>query len=497
MKEYQNSFPKDFLWGSAIAASQSEGAFDIEGRGLSVADVATRYDKHASRAQRKFMDEQKLMAALEDTDNSHYPKRTGVDFYHRYQEDIALCAEMGFNVFRFSISWSRLFPNGWEETPNVAGLDFYRRVISEITAHGMEPLVTISHFDLPASLVTTYGGWKNRKLIDLYVHFASVLFAEFAPQVKYWLAFNEINGARFNVFYSTGVLADSSDNYLQDCYQAAHHQFVASALVTKKLHETLPDAMMGCMVAKFTTYPATCRPEDAIEAQSNEQVDNYYFTDTLVNGEYPYYAPRFWRENNIQLEITQEDEATLKAHPADYLAFSYYMSAVSSADKSALEMTEGNLKKGLKNPYLPASDWGWQIDPIGLRYTMNEMYSRYRVPLFIVENGLGADDRIQDGRVQDDYRIDYLRRHIQQMKEAIVDGVELLGYTTWSSFDIVSSGTSEMKKRYGFIYVDWDDEGKGTMQRMPKDSYYWYRQVLASNGENLADLPQPVTTHRN
>lgn len=492
MKEYQNRFPKDFLWGSAIAASQSEGAYDKDGRGLSVADVATRYDKHASRAQRKYMDTQKLAAALEDTNLSRYPKRTGVDFYHNYQEDIALCAEMGFTVFRFSISWSRLFPNGWEQTPNEAGLDFYRRVITEITKQGMEPLVTISHFDLPAALVTTYGGWKNRQLIDLYLRFAELLFTEFSSQVKYWLAFNEINGARFNVFYSTGVLADSSENHLQDCYQAAHHQFVASAMATKRLHEIRSDAMMGCMVAKFTTYPATCRPEDAIEAQCNEQEDNYYFTDTLVNGEYPYYAPRFWRENNIHLEITPEDEALLKANPADYLAFSYYMSAISSADKNALEMTEGNLKKGLKNPYLPASDWGWQIDPLGLRYTLNELYSRYRVPLFIVENGLGADDVIEDGRIQDDYRIDYLRRHIQQMKEAIADGVRLLGYTTWSSLDIVSSGTSEMKKRYGFIYVDWDDERKGTMKRIPKDSYYWYKQVLISNGENLASLPCPV-----
>jgi len=485
MNDLKTSFPPDFLWGGAIAACQAEGAYNVDGRGLAVSDVALRYDKHSKHYDRKLMTPQKLAVALKDDNDAHFPKRAGIDFYHHFKEDIALCAEMGFKVFRFSISWSRIFPTGIEDVPNQAGLEFYDKVIAEIVKYGMEPLVTINHFDMPMYLVTELGGWANRAVIDHYVRYASTLFERYSKDVKYWIAFNEINGARFNVFYSTGVLENASDNYLQDCYQAAHHQFVASALAAQQLHEIRPDGMLGCMVAKFTTYPATCRPEDALEAQQNEQMDNYYFTDTLMRGAYPAYAPRFWAENNIKLEITKEDEKILRESPADYLAFSYYMSSISSKNKDNMEQTGGNLKQTLKNPYLEASDWGWQIDPEGLRYTLNDMYNRYQKPLFIVENGIGAEDKIIDGEIQDDYRIDYLARHIAQMKEAIIDGVDLLGYTTWSAIDIVSSGTSEMAKRYGFIYVDLDDDGNGTLARRKKKSFAWYQKVIASNGAEL------------
>jgi len=481
----RETFPSDFLWGGAMAACQTEGAFDVDGRGLSVADFAQRYDRNVSRAERKIMTRPKLEAAMAETDSSKFPKRAGIDFYHRYPEDIRLCAEMGFKVFRFSISWSRIFPNGDDATPNQAGLEFYDKVIAEIVKYGMEPLVTISHFDLPLGLVLKYGGWKNRALIDFYVRYAQVLFERYAKDVKYWISFNEINGARFNVFYCTGIMEGDSDNYMQDCYQAAHHQFVAAAQATKLLHQIRPDAMMGCMVAKFTTYPASCRPEDALEAQRNELMDNYYFTDVLMRGDYPAYASRFWAENNIHLDITADDREVLANNTADFIAFSYYMSSISAANKENMEVTSGNLHVQIKNPYLPASEWGWQIDPIGLRYTLNDIYNRYQKPMFIVENGIGAEDHLVDGKVDDHYRIDYLRKHIEQMKEAIKDGVDLLGYTVWSSIDLVSSGTSEMAKRYGFIYVDKDDFGNGTLERTKKSSYDWYKNVIATNGEVL------------
>ncbi|MCL1936331.1 MAG: glycoside hydrolase family 1 protein [Defluviitaleaceae bacterium] len=478
-----NIFPKDFLWGGAIAACQSEGSWNIN-KGLSVADLAIKYDKTVSRYERKLVTQKKLDNLLKETDTKKFPKRFGIDFYNYFEQDIKMCADMGFKVFRLSIAWTRIFPNGDEMHPNEHGLNFYDKVINSIVQNGMQPLVTINHFDMPVNLVTKYGGWKNRKLIDFYLKFAEVIFNRYHKQVKYWISFNEINGARFNVFYSTGLVKDSSDNHLQDCYQAAHHQFIATALARKKIHEYRNDAMMGCMVAKFTTYPATCKPEDVIEAQENERLDNFYFIDPLIRGKYPSYAKRFWKENNINLNILKGDLQLLEQNPCDYLAFSYYMSSISAANKENLEETEGNLKSTFKNPHLKASEWGWQIDPIGLRYTLNQLYDRYQTPLFIVENGIGAEDDFVNGKIEDDYRIEYLKTHIEQIKEAILDGVELLGYTTWSSIDIISSGTSEMRKRYGFIYVDLNDSGKGTLGRYPKKSYYWYKDLILNNGDN-------------
>ncbi|MEY8459030.1 glycoside hydrolase family 1 protein [Lactococcus ileimucosae] len=482
MKKFEQTFPENFLWGGAIAACQSEGAFDLDGKGLTVADIAVKHDKTVPRSVRKLITAERLEKVLQETDDRKFPKRYGIDFYHRFKEDIAWCAEMGFKVFRFSIAWGRIFPNGDDAKANTKGLAFYDQVIAEVIKHGMEPLITINHFDMPMNLVTQYGGWKNRQLIDFYVTYAKTLFERYGKKVNYWITFNEINGARFNVFYSTGIVKDDEATYLQDCYQAAHHQFVASALAKKALSKVSKEAMLGCMVAKFTTYPATCKPEDALEAQKNEQMDNYYFTDTIIRGEYPPYAARFWHENGIELQIFEEDEAVLKRYPADFLAFSYYMSSISAADKENFEETDGNLKNTLKNPHLKASEWGWQIDPIGLRYTLNDLYNRYSIPLFIVENGIGAEDVLEDGKIDDDYRIDYLSAHIKQIEEAIKDGVQLIGYTTWSAIDIVSSGTSEMAKRYGFIYVDQDDLGHGTLKRIPKKSFHWYKAVIAANG---------------
>ena len=480
-----NKFPKDFLWGGAIAACQAEGAFDVDGKGLSVADVAKRYDKSVPRFERKRMTPSKLQQAIDDDQLQNYPKKFGIDFFANYKEDIALCAEMGFKVFRFSIAWTRFFALGCEAKPNPKAFEFYDKVFAEIVKHNMQPLVTVNHFDMPIHLVQNYGGWKNRKLVDFFANFANCLIERYAKYTKYWLPFNEINGAKFNVFFSTGIMQDNGDNYLQDCYQSFHNQAVASAMFTKKVKEARPDALVGCMLAKFTTYPATAKPEDSVETLNNERADNFYFSDTIMQGKYPAYARRFWKENNISLQIVDGDEELLSNFPADFLAFSYYHTSMSSADTTDIEMTEANLKSVLKNPHLPTSDWGWQIDPIGMRYTLNQLYDRYQKPLFVVENGLGQDDKLVDGKVNDDYRIDYLSQHIAQMKQAVFDGVDLLGYTVWSSIDIVSSGTSEMAKRYGFVYVDLDDHGKGDKKRYKKASFDWYKKVIETNGEEL------------
>lgn len=482
-------FPKNFLWGGAIAACQSEGGYGENGRGMAVSDISF-YDSQIDRqdlAKHRNVTTEKIEVAIADSDTKRYPKRHGIDFYHHYKEDIALCAEMGFKVFRFSMAWSRIFPTGDELTPNQEGLAFYDAVLTEIEKYGMEPLVTISHFEMPVALVTNYRGWTDRKVIQLFTRFAETLFTHFGQRVTYWISFNEINAGRFSTFKSTGVVADKTDQYVQDCYQAVHHQFVAAALITKRLHEINPKAQMGCMIARFTTYPATCNPDDVLQMMHDDQYDNFFYTDVMIRGAYPGYMNRFFKENDVAIQWADGDKELLATHTADYLAFSYYMSNISSATPNELDQTDANLKKGLKNPYLESSAWGWQIDPKGLRYTLNNLYDRYQVPLFIVENGIGAEDHVTtDGKIHDTYRIDYLQKHIEQMREAIVDGVELIGYTMWSSLDIVSSGTSEMSKRYGFIYVDQDDDGNGTLSRSKKDSFYWYQKVIATNGADLS-----------
>jgi 6-phospho-beta-glucosidase len=484
-----NVFPKDFLWGGAIAACQTEGAYLEDNSGLAVSDVSF-FDPKLDRqdlAKHRRITSEIIETAMADTGTARYPKRHGVDFYHRYKEDIALCAEMGFKVFRFSIKWSRVFPTGEELAPNRAALDFYDRVLTEIEKHHMIPLVTISHFEMPLALVNRYNGWADRRVVDMFYRYADSLFARFGQRVPYWISFNEINAGRFSTFKSTGVVEDKSANYLQDCYQAVHHQFVAAAKITKRLREINPNAKMGCMIARFTTYAATSKPDDVLQMMLDEQHDNFFYTDVMVRGAYPHYMKRFFAENNVKIAWATEDEALLKKYTADYLAFSYYVSNVTSAAPEASATTEGNLRSSLKNPYLESSAWGWQIDPKGLRYTLNTFYDRYQVPLFIVENGLGAEDVPDEkGQVVDTYRIDYLQKHLEQVREALIDGVDLLGYTAWSSIDLVSSGTSEMSKRYGFVYVDQDDEGHGSLMRTRKASFYWYQQVIASNGEALS-----------
>ena len=480
-------FPKDFLWGGATAANQFEGAWNVDGRGPATSDtsraVAPEERKSMGSEFNSPMTRAKLDAALNDTEGL-YPKRWGSDFYHHYKEDIALYTEMRFKTFRMSIAWSRIFPNGDDATPNEAGLAFYDKVFNELNKYGIEPLVTLSHYEFPIHLITEYGGWKNRKVIDCFVHYAETVFNRYKDKVKYWLTFNEINIIGMTGYLSGGLLFDDGKLNLQEMYQAAHHQFVASSLATKVGHEINPDFKIGCMLARMQAYPATCNPDDVMEKIKKDH-ENLFFSDVQVRGKYPSYAKHFFKENNIELEIADGDLEILEKYPVDFMSFSYYMSSIARKQKSG-EETAGNLILSEPNPYLEASDWGWQIDPVGLRITLSKLYDRYQVPLMVVENGLGALDKVEeDGSIHDQYRIDYLEYHVKQMYEAIEDGVNLMGYTWWGYTDLVSASTSEMSKCYGFVYVDADDQGNGSFDRSRKDSFFYYKDLIATRGANI------------
>ena len=472
-------FRKDFLWGGATAANQCEGGYNEGGRGLANVDVVPiGPDREAIiLGQKKHLD-------FEDA--YFYPAKEAIDMYHRFKEDIALFAEMGLKTYRFSIAWTRIFPKGDELEPNEAGLEFYDALIDELIRYGIEPLVTITHFDMPMHLIKEYGGWRSREVVGFYERLCSVLFNRYKGKVKYWLTFNEINMILHAPFMGAGLVFEEGENQEQAMYVAAHHELMASALATKIAHEVDSENMVGCMVAAGQYYPNTPNPADVRQAQLDNQ-QNYFFIDVQSRGEYPAYALKQLERKGIEIPFEDGDKEILKAHTVDFISFSYYSSRVSSADPKVNEKTEGNIFASVKNPYLEASEWGWQIDPLGFRITMNELYDRYQKPLFVVENGLGAIDTPNaEGQVIDDYRIDYLKQHVETMKDAVaLDGVELLGYTTWGVIDLVSAGTGEMKKRYGFIYVDRDNEGNGTLARSKKKSFDWYKQVIESNGENL------------
>lgn len=462
-------FPKDFLWGGAVAANQCEGAYKEDGKGLSIQDVLPR----GIRGER---------TSVPTEDNK---KLAGIDFYHRYREDIRLFAEMGFKVFRISIAWSRIFPNGDETEPNEKGLEFYDRVFDECHKYGIEPLVTISHYETPLYLAEHYNGWANRKMIGFYERYVRTLFERFGGKVKYWLTFNEINSVLHAPFMSGGIHTPAEKLTEQELYQAVHHELVASALATKTAHEIMPDAKIGCMILSMPMYPLTPSPDDMIQVMEEEH-KNYFFGDVHVRGTYPGYMKRYFRDHHIQIHFEPEDEEILK-HTVDFVSFSYYMSVCATADKEKQKKGNGNLLGGVPNPTLTASQWGWQIDPKGLRYVLNMFYDRYQKPLFVVENGLGAVDVLTEDvhgnkTVEDDYRIQYLHDHLVQLREAVEDGVEVLGYTTWGCIDLVSASTAELKKRYGFIYVDRNDDGSGTLDRYKKKSFYWYQKVIESNG---------------
>ncbi|MCI6691222.1 MAG: 6-phospho-beta-glucosidase [Clostridium sp.] len=474
-----NKFPENFLWGGALAANQCEGGYKEGGRGLTTVDLCP-----AGENRRKVMEGN--IDVLRPLENEYYPSHEAIDFYHRYKEDIALFAEMGFKCLRISIAWSRIFPIGDEESPNEEGLKFYDAIFDEMLKYGMQPVVTICHFDTPIGIIEKYGGWKNRKFIDFYLNYCEAIFNRYKDKVKYWMTFNEINMILHLPFMGAGVRFKEGDNEIQVKYQSAHHELIASALATKMAHEIIPGSMVGCMLAAGEFYPYSCNPQDVLLAKEKDR-ENLFFIDVQSRGEYPGYAKRFLREKGIEIKFEENDEEILKNNTVDFIGFSYYSSRCASSDPEVLKgQTAGNVFKTVRNPNLKVSEWGWQIDPLGLRITCNSLYDRYQKPLFIVENGLGAVDKVEeDGSINDDYRIEYLREHIKAMKEAIKDGVDLIGYTPWGCIDIVSASTGEMKKRYGFIYVDKDNEGNGTLNRSKKKSFYWYKNVISSNGEEL------------
>jgi 6-phospho-beta-glucosidase len=474
-----SSFQKDFLWGGAVAANQCEGAYMEDNKGLSTIDVVP-----AGKDRFPVMLGKKRMVEC-DTEH-YYPSHEGIDFYHNYKQDIALLAEMGFKTFRLSLAWTRIFPNGDDKEPNEEGLSFYDRVFNECLKYHIEPLVTITHFDVPMHLVKTIDGWKSRKMIEHYIRLCNVIFNRYKNKVKYWLTFNEINMLLHLPFVGAGVILEKGENEEEIKYQAAHHQLVASAEATRLAHQINPEFKVGCMLAAGNTYANTCAPEDVWKSMEKDR-ESYFFIDIQSRGKYPGYAKKMLERLNITIDMEAEDQKLLEENTVDFISFSYYSSRLTSADPKIGAQTEGNLFATLKNPYLKASEWGWQIDPLGLRITMNSLYDRYGKPLFIVENGLGAADTTdENGYVEDDYRIEYLREHIKAMRDAVsLDGVELIGYTTWGCIDLISASTGEMKKRYGFIYVDKDDEGNGTLKRSKKKSFEWYKKVIATNGEDL------------
>lgn len=487
MKSY---FPEGFLWGGAIAANQAEGAWNVDGKGPSVADVAKLKDNlalddykghwHTSLAD--------IAAAEASDDTVYYPKRRGIDFYHRYKEDLGLFAEMGFKTLRVSIAWTRIYPNGTETEPNQQGLDFYRDLFTEMRRLKIEPLVTLSHYEMPLHLVTNFEGWASREVVDMFDRFVRTVVDEYKDLVRYWLTFNEIDSVFRHAFTTVGIIEENYDSILeteQAIYQALHHQFVASSLATKYIHETRPDAQVGAMLTKLITYPETCNPEDVQLAQK-ENRENMFYSDVQIRGEYPRHIWNEWQEKGFKVKMEEGDLELLKEHTVDFLSFSYYMSRVASIHADQREKVGGNVTSSVKNPYLETSDWGWQIDPAGLYISLIDLYDRYQIPLFVVENGIGAKDVVEaDGSIQDDYRIAYFQDHFQAMNEAIRDGVEVMGYTSWGCIDIVSASTSQMEKRYGFIYVDADDYGKGSYDRIPKKSFYWFKDVITSNGATL------------
>lgn len=472
-------FQKGFLWGGASAANQYEGGIFEGGRGLANVDVCPAgKDRNAVITGHRKM--------LEMDEEHIYPGVQAVDFYHRFREDIRLLGEMGFQAFRLSIAWTRIFPNGDEEEPNEEGLRFYEEVFQECRKYGIQPLVTISHFDCPISLIKKYGGWRSRKMIDFYLRLCRTLFTRYKEYVTLWLTFNEINMILHAPFMGAGLCFEEGEEEEKIKYQAAHHELVASALAVKLAHEINPENKVGCMFAAGSAYPYTCKPEDVWEALLVDQ-ENYFFVDVQARGYYPTYAVKRLKKKGVFPVMEEKDPQILQNYPVDFISFSYYNSRCIAAPGGNSEEAEGNLFKSAKNPYLTFSDWGWPIDPLGFRITLNQIYDRYQKPLFVVENGLGAvDTPDENGYVEDDYRISYLRDHIRAMRDAVEeDGVDLMGYTSWAPVDLISAGSGEMRKRYGFVYVDKQEDGRGTLDRTPKKSFYWYKKVIASNGEEL------------
>lgn len=472
----KTAFNKSFLWGGAIASNQADGLFSFK-KGTSIADFRLFTSSRDDRAE--FTKKGFGEITFDEISKGNYPKRRGIDFFHNFEKDLSLMKEMGIKAFRTSIDWSFMYPKGIETTPDTVALDFYDRLIKEIRKNQMEPVITLSHYEMPTYLVENYQGWYNKKTIKFFTDFARVCIERYHRDVKYWITFNQINMANFD---SLGIRFHKFQNPYQAIYQGSHNQFVASSIIKKMANEIDKELKIGTMLSDKIAYPASCRPEDMLFNMKKNQLQ-FLYSDVQIRGEYPGYATRYFEDKGIKLDIREEEITLLKMYPMDYLAFSYYYTKINDRKKDSLD----NMFDRSKNPYLETSEWGWEIDPIGLRIAINRYNDRYPgLPLFITENGLGATDVLEDdGKVHDEYRIEYLREHLLQIDEAIKDGCNVIGYLLWSPIDIVSCSSSEMKKRYGCIYVDLDDDGKGSGIRIKKDSFYWYKKVIRSNGNSL------------
>lgn len=476
------SFPKDFLWGGAIAASQADGAYNEDGKKPNSSDVQP-YLKGMSNEEIQELEKQGM--TLDEvkknlTDTTHYfPKRHGIDFYHTYENDLELLAEMGFKTFRTSIDWSRVFPNGDETEPNEAALQHYGKMIDKMKSLGIEPIITMLHYETPINITLQYGGWKNKAVIDMFERYGKVLLDRFGDRVKYWIVVNQINMIQIEPFLSLGICRDQYDHIEEAEYQAVHNQIVASAKIQKYAKTLHYDLEIGTMVADMTVYPFSCKPDDIVLAMQHNRMQ-YFFTDVQFRGEYPKYAINYFNENNIHLDITEEETELLRDHTMDYLGISYYFSQMVDSTKNVNKADSTSV-----NPNLDANPWGWNVDPQGLFNTLSQYWDRYQKPIIIAENGFGMYDTVEDGKIHDDYRISYLSDHIEQVGRAIHDGADVIAYCAWGPIDIVSCSSQQMSKRYGFIYVDLDDEGKGSAKRMKKDSFYWYKQVISTNGSEI------------
>lgn len=473
-------FPENFLWGGALAANQCEGAYNEDGKGMCVADINEyKYDTELSRKCNEELTTEFVLEAMKagDGDGRVFPKRRGIDFYHTYKEDLKLLAGMGFNTIRTSVNWARIFPNGDDQEPNEAGLRFYDDLFDEMRKNGMEPMITVSHYEMPLHLTTKYTGWYSRETIGFFERYCRTLFERYHTKVKKWILVNQINLIKHESFNHLGVAEDKVMDLMSAKYQAVHNEMVACARATRYAHEVYPDLEIGMMLYNEANYAASTKPEDQMATMKHRQMELFY-ADVLLRGYYPGYAFRFFEEQGIHVEFGEHDEEDLK-NTCDFCSFSYYYSSIISEES----YRDGNRK--MRNPLLKANPWGWAFDPIGLRYTLNEIYDRYQKPIYITENGSGFFDKPEDGQIHDDYRVEYYRTHIAQMREAVKDGVDVRGYYAWGPIDIVSCSSCEMSKRYGFIYVDLDDFGKGSGQRIRKDSYDWYKKVIASNGKEL------------
>ena len=476
------SFSKEFLWGGATAANQCEGAYLDEGKGLSVADIVTSGSHKQPRIISPSMD-----------NKYYYPSHIAIDFYHHYKDDIKLLGQMGLKAYRFSISWARIFPNGDDEKPNEEGLKFYNFVFDELKKYNIVPIVTMSHHDIPLAIGTKYGGWDNKKVIDLFVRYTKTIMERYRKYVKYWIPFNEINDM-FLPLSSIGqgafvpsekcLWTKQEDNPIRR-YEALNNMFIASAKTVIEGRKINPDFHFGTMICHITRYPRTCHPDDVLLTWQDDAFYNCSCADVMMKGEYSYFTLKRYKEYGYEPHLTEEEKQLLKEGVCDYYTFSYYQS-ITESTLDFSNQTSGNIMGGIKNPYLKETAWDWPIDPVGLRYTLNKVYDRYHCPIMITENGIGCIDEISDDfKIHDTYRINYLKDHIIEMEKAINDGVDLIGYMMWGCIDLISVSTGQMSKRYGFIYVDVDDQGKGSFKRYKKDSYYWYQKVISSNGKDL------------